>query len=310
MPVTFARRLHHARLRALVHDAVRRVSIRAGDHVEIELDDPIVREHARLRRPSPATCAPHPWRIGAGSGALDRDPDRRLAGRRATVPPDRAASGARRPSGATRDPRRVPRVRRVARDRVLSARRRSARADGVHGDDGRTSDPRTTSTSSGSEIPRKREVMCRILVVHVGGVHRARPGTAGCRAFHGRRGDRKSAEPGAHPRGRGAARAAAHHVHACPGARPTPFPHPFTARHLGDTSRSAQPSLLRDLRSAHLARPLGPRERIPRANPGLGARAPGASTARASSTSSPCRMPTSGRRAFSPSRRIGDRRST
>jgi UDP:flavonoid glycosyltransferase YjiC (YdhE family) len=48
MPITMERRLHHARLRTLVHDAVRRVSIRARDRVEIELDDPTVREHAGL----------------------------------------------------------------------------------------------------------------------------------------------------------------------------------------------------------------------------------------------------------------------
>ena len=39
----FNRRLHHASLRALVYDAVRRVSILDGDRVEIELDDPSMR---------------------------------------------------------------------------------------------------------------------------------------------------------------------------------------------------------------------------------------------------------------------------
>src|SRR5215468_9353621 len=44
----FKRRLHHASLRTLIYDAVRRVSILDGDHVEIELDDPTTREHEHL----------------------------------------------------------------------------------------------------------------------------------------------------------------------------------------------------------------------------------------------------------------------
>ena len=44
----FNRRLHHASLRGLVYDAVRRVSILDGDRVEIELDDPSMRDHERL----------------------------------------------------------------------------------------------------------------------------------------------------------------------------------------------------------------------------------------------------------------------
>src|SRR5262245_65204121 len=44
----FKRRLHHASLRALVYDAVRRVSILDGDRVEIEVDDPTTREHEHL----------------------------------------------------------------------------------------------------------------------------------------------------------------------------------------------------------------------------------------------------------------------
>ena len=44
----FNRRFHHARLRALVYDAVRRVSILDGDRVEIELDDLSTRAHEHL----------------------------------------------------------------------------------------------------------------------------------------------------------------------------------------------------------------------------------------------------------------------
>ena len=57
----FERRLHHARLRALVHDAVRRVSILDGDRVEIELDDPtaLEREHLLHTAPSHAPPAEH-----------------------------------------------------------------------------------------------------------------------------------------------------------------------------------------------------------------------------------------------------------
>jgi UDP:flavonoid glycosyltransferase YjiC (YdhE family) len=43
----FERRLRHASLRALVYDAVRRVSILDGDRVEIELDDATTRAHER-----------------------------------------------------------------------------------------------------------------------------------------------------------------------------------------------------------------------------------------------------------------------
>ncbi len=39
----FERRVHHASLRALLHDAVRGLSIVDGDRVRIELDDPAVR---------------------------------------------------------------------------------------------------------------------------------------------------------------------------------------------------------------------------------------------------------------------------
>jgi len=44
----FDRRVHHVSLRALVYDAVRRVSILDGDRVEIELDDRATRGHERL----------------------------------------------------------------------------------------------------------------------------------------------------------------------------------------------------------------------------------------------------------------------
>src|SRR5262245_21112310 len=44
----FKRRLHHASLRALVYEAVRKVSILDGDRVEIELDDSPTREHEHL----------------------------------------------------------------------------------------------------------------------------------------------------------------------------------------------------------------------------------------------------------------------
>ena len=54
----FERRLHHARLRALVHDAVRRVSILDGDRVEIELDDPTALEREHLLHTSPSHAPP------------------------------------------------------------------------------------------------------------------------------------------------------------------------------------------------------------------------------------------------------------
>src|SRR5262249_20995581 len=53
----FKRRLHHASLRTLVYDAVRRVSILDGDRVEIELDDPTMREHEHLLH-APVSHAP------------------------------------------------------------------------------------------------------------------------------------------------------------------------------------------------------------------------------------------------------------
>src|SRR5262245_48425670 len=46
----FKRRLHHASLRALVYDAVRRLSILDGDRVEIELDDSTIRARDHLFR--------------------------------------------------------------------------------------------------------------------------------------------------------------------------------------------------------------------------------------------------------------------
>src|SRR5215470_1639909 len=47
----FNRRLHHASLRALVYDAVRRVSILAGDRVEIELDARTTRGREHVLHP-------------------------------------------------------------------------------------------------------------------------------------------------------------------------------------------------------------------------------------------------------------------
>jgi hypothetical protein len=54
----FERRLHHARLHALVPDAVRRVSILDGDRVEIELDDPTALEREHLLHTSPSHAPP------------------------------------------------------------------------------------------------------------------------------------------------------------------------------------------------------------------------------------------------------------
>jgi len=54
----FERRLHHARVRALVHDAVRMVSICDGDRLQIELDDPIAREREHLVHTPPSHTPP------------------------------------------------------------------------------------------------------------------------------------------------------------------------------------------------------------------------------------------------------------
>jgi hypothetical protein len=54
----FERRLHHASLRTLVYDAVRRVSILDGDRVEIELDGRTTRKHEHLLRASVSHASP------------------------------------------------------------------------------------------------------------------------------------------------------------------------------------------------------------------------------------------------------------
>ncbi len=54
----FERMLHHARLRGLVHDAVRSVSILDGDRVVIELDDPTGRDYEHLLEAPPSRAAP------------------------------------------------------------------------------------------------------------------------------------------------------------------------------------------------------------------------------------------------------------
>jgi sterol 3beta-glucosyltransferase len=53
----FERRLHHARLRAVVRDAVRNVSLLDGGRIGIELDDATAREHEQLLQGPPSDAA-------------------------------------------------------------------------------------------------------------------------------------------------------------------------------------------------------------------------------------------------------------
>ena len=116
----------------------------SGDRLRLDFDD----ASGILERAAPwledaathAAAGDRPSPNLRGAAAQSGDHDRRIARRRAAVHSDWPASRLAAP-GADRDARGVPTLRGGCRPRVLSARRRSARADGVHGQDGRAYRP-------------------------------------------------------------------------------------------------------------------------------------------------------------------------
>ncbi len=160
-----ARRLQHQRLRAAAVRGLKAVSPGpAGVCRWTSMTPPIALPNSRRcwRPRQRGRRRPAPGRAAAVPPLVHRRHDRRLARRRAAVHPDRPPARGAAPR-AHRDPSGVPFPGRERRARVLSAGRRSARADGLHGQDRRAHHPDAPRPDRRGCAAKRRAMVAEIL---------------------------------------------------------------------------------------------------------------------------------------------------